>query len=320
MGKMIPEETLGHVRDLALDHMFGVGRGHGIDHIERVEKMALAFAGDGADPSLVSLIALLHDADDYKFFPNTGRGLPNAMRIMDHAGVPAETASRVRDELQKFGYSKRLAGLSPEMPEAKAVSDADMCDIMGATGISRMAEYAGSFGHPFFDPSDVPDEEVTAANYGAKTHETPVRHMFEKVLRLPPLMLTEKGRAEANKRFGTNVLFLKALFREYGAGDWLIRLDKLLTGLRLDGIKKKPVHICIGVYPNMQFKVNHVSDEDLASNVEYNRAMRPGRYYFVDGIYICGGMDDSGAKIQEVTDFVADLAIEPRRAPEYPYQ
>lgn len=320
MARTIPEETLGRVRDLAMSHMYGVGKGHGPDHVERVEKMALAFAPDGSDPALVSLAALLHDADDYKFFPNTGKGLPNAMRIMSRAGVPDDIAVKIRNELQKFGYSKRLEGLAPSMPETMAVSDADMCDIMGATGISRLAEYAGSFNHPFFDPGDVPDEDVDAISYGAKTHETPVRHMFEKVLRLPALMLTEKGRAESEKRFKTDVLILKALFREYGAGDWFIRLDKLLTELRLDKIETKPVHVCVGVYPNMQYKTNHVADRDLRSNVEYNRSMRPGRYYFVDGIYICGGMDDSDRNIREITEFVARLDEKPKPVPEYPYR
>ena len=28
----------------------------------------------------------------------------------------------------------------------------------------------------------------------------------------------------------------------------------------------------------------------LPDNIEYNRLMRPGRYYYVDGEYVCGGM------------------------------
>ena len=53
---------------------------------------------------------------------------------------------------------------------------------------------------------------------------------------------------------------------------------------------KKRLHVCIGFYLNDDFKINHVRDEDLASNVEYNERFRPGRFYFVDGKYACGGL------------------------------
>ena len=43
--------------------------GHGIDHINRVLNLSLKFAEkENADKDIVSLIALLHDVDDYKLF------------------------------------------------------------------------------------------------------------------------------------------------------------------------------------------------------------------------------------------------------------
>lgn len=52
----------------------------------------------------------------------------------------------------------------------------------------------------------------------------------------------------------------------------------------------KPNHIAVGFYLNESFKVNVVADEDLQNNIEYNRKFRPGRFYFVDGEYVCGGV------------------------------
>ena len=52
------------------------------------------------------------------------------------------------------------------------------------------------------------------------------------------------------------------------------------------------IHTCVGFYPNGDFVVNHVRDEDLAGNVAYNEAYRPGRAYFVDGKHACGGTID----------------------------
>ena len=318
--KRIPDDVLNRACLLATERMAGVKQGHGPDHIMRVEGLALGFIGPEDDPSLASLFALVHDADDYKFFPDSGPDMPGAAHIMKSAGVPDDISAMVREELRSFGYSKRLAGKAPSITEAKAASDADMCDIMGATGIARLAEYAMSHGDPFFDSADRPRDELTGESYASCTHETPVRHMFEKVLRLPGLMLTEKGRKEAEMRLKTNVMFLKALFREQGASDWFLYLDWFLTDMRLKAVPEKPVHVCVGVYENMQYKINYVDGKDLASNVEYNRKMRPGRYYFVDGAYVCGGMDGSDHNIRRIAGFVKDLEIPERRAPKYPYQ
>ena len=52
----------------------------------------------------------------------------------------------------------------------------------------------------------------------------------------------------------------------------------------------KPNHIAVGFYLNESFKVNVVADEDLERNIEYNKKWRPGRFYFVDGEYVCGGV------------------------------
>ena len=66
--------------------------------------------------------------------------------------------------------------------------------------------------------------------YAACTHESPVRHMFDKTLRLPELMLTEKGRVDALLRRDVSVVFLRGLFRERGARKWLAYLDAFLAG------------------------------------------------------------------------------------------
>lgn len=43
------------------------------------------------------------------------------------------------------------------------------------------------------------------------------------------------------------------------------------------------------VLSNGSYICNTVRDCDLQSNIEYNEMFRPGRYYFVDGDYVCGG-------------------------------
>lgn len=225
---MITPGMLKAVSAAARDMFQDVGQGHGWDHTARVARLALDFLPDGGDPRLTSLIAMLHDADDYKLFPAASGGTPNADRIMASAGVPMAVQDLVRSELSRFGYSKRLRGLAPETPEGMAVSDADMCDILGASGILRLVEYDLARNAPFFDPADLPVEAITHEDYMSTQSESGCRHMFDKILRLPGLMLTEKGKREALIRRETDIIFLKDLFRERGAAQWDALLDNFL--------------------------------------------------------------------------------------------
>ena len=75
--------------------------GHDYKHIERVLNMSLKFAQkENTDLNLVSLIALLHDVDDYKLFGKEySNNLINAKKIMNNAKVPLEIQSIVLSEL-----------------------------------------------------------------------------------------------------------------------------------------------------------------------------------------------------------------------------
>lgn len=57
-------------------------------------------------------------------------------------------------------------------------------------------------------------------------------------------------------------------------------------------------HVTVGFYLNDTFKINVVADEDLKHNIEVNKKYRPGRFYFVDGEYVCGGLLKEPLKTQ----------------------
>ena len=138
--------------------------GHGMDHINRVLQLSLKFAEkENAEKDVITLIALLHDVDDYKLFGiENAENLPNAKSFMDNAKVDKEIQKQVLSELKCIGYSKRLKGLCPNTIEGKIVSDADMCDAMGVNGILRVYTYSMKNGKPFFDKDIFPIEEMTA--------------------------------------------------------------------------------------------------------------------------------------------------------------
>lgn len=201
--------------------------GHGMDHINRVLKLSLKFASkEQANKDIVSLIALLHDVDDYKLFGlDDSKDLTNAKRIMNNCNIDESIQETIISELGKIGYSKRLKGIYPETLEGKIVSDADMCDGLGATGILRTYAYTISHGRPFFDRTTFPIENIDAETYMNKYSSSSINHFFEKILRLKDLMLTEPGKEEALNRHQIVVDFLYHFFLEENAYEWVEYLD-----------------------------------------------------------------------------------------------
>lgn len=204
--------------------------GHGMDHINRVLRLSLKFAEkENADKNLTALIALLHDVDDYKLFgKENAKDLTNAKRIMSECSIDKKTQNEVCEALSKIGYSKRLGGNKPESLEGKIVSDADMCDALGAHGLIRAHKYSIKHGAAFFDKNIFPLENITEEEYTSIPASTSVCHVFEKLLKLKNLMLTEPGKSEAQSRYDIIIEFLHHLFDEENAPEWKLYMDNYL--------------------------------------------------------------------------------------------
>lgn len=205
--------------------------GHGMEHINRVLNLSLKFAKkENGNQIIVSLIALLHDVDDYKLFGmDNAENLTNAKRIMRECNVDKNTQEQVCFALNNIGYSKRLKGCIPTTLEGKIVSDADMCDALGANGIIRVYTYSMKNGKPFFNKDIFPIEDMTAEKYTSKCADSSVCHLFEKILKLKDLMLTESGKEEAKNRHQIIVNFLYHLFDEENVPEWTDYLNEFLN-------------------------------------------------------------------------------------------
>lgn len=223
-------DTVEKVKALVNELLGSENSGHGMDHVNRVLGLSLKFAEDQpANIKVVSLTALLHDVDDYKLFgTENAENLTNAKTIMNECGVDDEIRSQVIGAIETIGYGKRLSGITPKTIEAKIVSDADMCDAMGVSGILRSYQYNIAHGGTFFDRNVFPMTDVSAEKYKASKAETSVTHMFDKPLRLRKMMLTEPGKREAAKRHDFIVNFLYQLFDEENAPEWTKYLDDYL--------------------------------------------------------------------------------------------
>lgn len=214
--------------------------GHGIDHIERVYNLAIKFAKkEKADAEIVGLAALLHDVDDYKLvgISNADKFI-NAKRIMKEVNVSAEKQERIIEIIKNMGYSKSLKGIRPKTIEGMCVSDADMCDAIGASGVVRSIIYAvSSKGNGvIFDKNIYPNINITAEEYNSQgtTYETDgvINHCFEKILKLKSLMMTNAGKEEAATRHEFIISFLKEFFKEENAPEWLEFLENYLKNLK----------------------------------------------------------------------------------------
>ncbi len=205
--------------------------GHGMDHINRVLNLSLKFAKkEKANIKIVALIALLHDVDDYKLFGmENSKKLTNAKRIMNTCNIEKSIQNQVCHALNNIGYSKRLQGHFPITIEGKIVSDADMCDTLGANGILRIYTYCAKNGKPFFDRTIFPIENITAEQYTSKCADSSVCHMFEKILKLKDLMLTDSGKKESKNRHQIIVDFLYHLFDEENVPEWTDYLNTFLN-------------------------------------------------------------------------------------------
>lgn len=238
MTDMDFQEALAVVQQGVRDLLGSDASGHADDHVERVAMLAERFAlecGEAVDMQEVLLTAWLHEVDDYKLFGRAqAETLQNATDIMTKSGVNSDLQEAVRHNISQLGYKKSLHGIRPERLAGKLVSDADMCDAVGACGIERALVYAVNHDScKIFDRTVWPDVNIDAHRYNANggTHDGDsfINYFFEKLLKLPGIMLTEPGRKEALIRDDIMVQFLRHYFREYNVPEWSEFLEDYLS-------------------------------------------------------------------------------------------
>lgn len=186
----ITQEAITYIRTL----FSGNADGHGADHSLRVWRNAMMIAAGetGCDRLIVSLAALLHDADDHKLFSTENNA--NARRFLEEHCIPAETADRICAVINSVSFSKNR-GKRPDTPEGCVVQDADRLDALGAVGIARTFAYGGKHGRP-------PEDSIA--------------HFHEKLLLLKDMMNTGKAKELALERHVFLETFLQEWARETG--------------------------------------------------------------------------------------------------------
>ncbi len=176
-----------------IDTLFrGNADGHDAAHSLRVYTNALKIAGayPVSDRFVVSLAALLHDADDHKLFRTQNN--ENARSFLQEQNVDAEHIEQICETINSVSFSKNR-GRRPGTIEAAIVQDADRLDAIGAIGIARAFAFGGRNG---------------------RSLEDTLQHFYEKLLLLKDGMNTEEARRIAEMRHSFMEGFLKELYQE----------------------------------------------------------------------------------------------------------
>lgn len=169
--------------------------GHDAGHTIRVWQTAqeIAASEPDCDAELVSLAALLHDADDHKLFQTENNA--NARRFLEEHAVPAERIEQICEAINAVSFSKNR-GKRPRTLEGKIVQDADRLDAIGAVGVARAFAFGGEHGRSMSDT---------------------VEHFYDKLLLLKDEMNTEAGKALAEDRHAFLEQFLAQFYKEIRA-------------------------------------------------------------------------------------------------------
>lgn len=166
--------------------------GHDTEHMMRVYHNALHIAeaeGQG-DIEIITLAALLHDADDHKLFQTENNA--NARRFLDNIGIDPEKTERIIEAINSVSFSQNR-GKHPSTMEGKIVQDADRLDAIGAIGIARTFAYGGEKGRAL---------------------EETLKHFDEKLLLLKDEMNTETAGKMAAERHEFMLSFLEEYEKE----------------------------------------------------------------------------------------------------------
>ena len=156
----------------------GNAGGHDASHTMRVYQNALLIAKDEnpCNMEIVSLAAMLHDADDHKLFHTENNS--NARQFLASQKLDKELIEEIIRAINSVSFS-RNRGRKPETIEGMIVQDADRLDAIGAIGIARTFAYGGEHG---------------------RSLESSVQHFHDKLLLLKEEMNTEAARKLAEDR------------------------------------------------------------------------------------------------------------------------
>ena len=170
--------------------------GHDVAHIVRVVRLVeRLMENEPVDRTGLLLAAYLHDVEDHKL----GRPKGLVKQHLASLDITEERASFVEALIDEVSFSK---GKMPTTRESEILQDADRLDAMGAIGIARTFQFAGSRGTPL----DLSEDSA-------------IQHFHDKLLKLASMMHTAKAKQLAMSRHAFMQQFLEQFHEEWDGVD-----------------------------------------------------------------------------------------------------
>lgn len=190
--------------------------GHDWWHIWRVYQNAMLInKEEKADEFVITMIALLHDLYDHKFFAgNAEEKLIQHLKDLNvYDSMDKRDIENIVYSCANLGFSSNLVEKKELSLEGKIVQDADRLDGIGAIGIARVFTYGGKKGRMMYDPND--KEVISEQEYQKKGSRTSISHFYDKMLKLKDLMNTNTAKMIAQERYQYLEDFLEEFFKEW---------------------------------------------------------------------------------------------------------
>jgi uncharacterized protein len=186
--------------------------GHDIGHVRRVVRNVAWLTGEESADAWITLpAAWLHDCVAIaKDSPLRSRGsqlaAEAAVQFLQSLDYPSEKLPEVAHAIEAHSYS---AAIPTRSLEAQVVQDGDRLDSLGAIGIARCLLVGGKLNRPLFQLDD-PFCEKREPDDSRYT----IDHFYNKLFKLPAMMQTRAGKAEAERRVDIMRTYLNELAME----------------------------------------------------------------------------------------------------------
>jgi uncharacterized protein len=212
MQQIVIDQTINFVKETLIN----AETGHDWFHIERVYKAAQTInAVEQGNPLVVALAALLHDIADSKFHNGDEEiGPLKAGTFLNEIGVDKTVIHEVQEIIRNLSYKASFGKITYSSRELDVVQDADRLDAIGAIGIARAFTYGGYKNRVLYDPSILPNLQMSKEEYKNTTAPT-INHFYEKLLLLKDLMKTATGKAMAAQRHQFMLTYLEQFYAEW---------------------------------------------------------------------------------------------------------
>lgn len=216
---MNQEEQIVAVKNYTIAKLGADKTGHGMDHINRVVRMARKLAhGEGLDPFLPVVAAYLHDTIDEKLVNDVATAKNELRSYLKQNGFSTEQIKTIMDTISNISFARTLDDTPLHLsPVAKVVRDADWLDAIGAIGITRAIYYGGRHQEKIYDPAIQPRQKMDRKEYRNLKDETIINHFTEKLLRLKEMLQTPTARRIAEHRQRVMIDFLNEFKAEWHA-------------------------------------------------------------------------------------------------------